>query len=661
MTQRHVKRMSPATSGKGAGLGVVIKRGGMPTLPEVLAGSKIFPCLPGDKVPALDYGWQTRATNDDEAVAAWDRSMTGLNWAVACGPSGLFVIDVDPEGLAAWQALQDRDPGLKEAVAKSFTVKTPRGGFHHYFRGQGPTTASAIAPGIDTRGGYVDPATGKMKSTGYVVLPGSRTVAGPKTVDGGYEALGGEVLPMTPSVLAIVPEKKKGQVHGLERAPELDQPRNVQWATDLLKNYVAEGRVSVEGRGGNNTAFQVAASILDKAISPALCYELMDELWNPHCSPPWDDWELERVVGNAARYGEETGNGAKGFEDNASAFAAFVGMETPANENPAHNPTRRERVQWIDVYAANVSDPVWLLPGILPAHGTGMLFGASGSYKSFLALDMASCLAHGHAGQWGAPPVCNDVIYFAGEAPVGTAKQRRPSWLEWQGISTPHRLAIFPRVPFMGDHDGWAGVMLDIEELGIKPKLIILDTLTRLLTGFDENSTKDATMATGFMEDMARRYECFVLAIHHTGKDESKGARGSSAFFANMDTVLSTKKRGQGTEFQVRKHKDADAPDEKILLKVKPFGKSIVLEKTASLDEAPSETTSKKSWSAPDEIVALLAKNGNRMGHEILVQEIAAGMGIEKDKVKRELRSRGDIQWLREGNFWRIPVQEFDL
>ena len=629
----------------------------MPIIPEALTGCKLFPCEPMGKLPALSYGWQTRATNDNAELTAWESQMDNLNWGVAAGPSGLFVIDIDPTGIEAWERLQRENPELRRAVERSFTVKTPRGGYHHYFRGEGPTTASAIADGIDTRGGYMDPATGKMKSIGYVVAPGSKTDVGE------YVALGGEVLEMPPAVLALVPEKKKGQMLGLTRDPLKDQPRNVEWAKDLLNNYVKEGRISVEGSGGNNTAFQVAASILDKAISPALCFELMDEIWNPHCAPIWEDWELERIVDNAAKYGEETSGGSKGFEDNASAFAHFAGSDLGETEEVKHAEKRRNKVQWIDDFAASVEDPLWLLPGILPARGTGMLFGASGSYKSFLALGMASCIAHGHAGQWGAPPVANDVLFLAGEAPIGTAKARRPAWLEWQGVTTPHRLAIYPRVPYLGDHDGWNGIKEDIAEMGMTPRLIVIDTLSRLLTGFDENSTKDATSVVGFLEDLANYYECFVLVVHHTGKDESKGARGSSVFFANIDTVLATRKKGKGTELSVKKHKDADAPDDMIYLGVKEVGKSIVLEKgDKPAEEAKGGKASKISWSDPNEVLGRIQKNGGRVSHVIMCQEIAGDLGLDKQKVSQELRKREDIQWMREGDFWRIPMEkEFDL
>lgn len=625
----------------------------MPVLPSALRGCKIFPCVAGTKVPVIADGWHG-ATDDPVQWAQWEKQYPGCNWAVATGLSGLFVIDVDPEGLEIWERWQNERPELRAAIADAFTVRTPRGGFHHYFQGEGPSTASRIAPGIDSRGGILESA-GTVRSGGYALLPGS------STADGTYNVCGGSLQTLPGSVASLIPERKQGQAHGLERTPDLDQPRNVQWATDLLKGYVNSGRVSVQGRGGNNLAFQVAASVLDKAISPATCYDLMWEHWNLHCSPPWDDWELERVIRNASAYGEDTGGGAKGFQSNADAFAGF---QIPGNAQPELANPPRDKLMWLHDYANSVQDPTWLIPGILPAQGVGMMFGASGSYKSFLTLDMALCLAYGVAGQWGAPPVKNDVLFLAGEGPVATAKKRWPAWLEWRGIEQPteHRILLKNRVPYYHDSEAWEHVRDDLAELNAKPALIVIDTLSRLLTGLDENSSKDATMVVGFMEQLARHYDCFVLAVHHTGKDEKKGARGSSVFHANMDTVLSTRLKVGGTELRVKKQKDADVPDEPHYFRVREVAQSIVLEKTDALPEEPKAGKSRHDWAGSNEIVAILNQHGGQMAHVHLVQEIASGRGVTRDVVGRKLTNSDELKWLRkDGSTWEIPKQERDL
>lgn len=633
----------------------------MRDLPDILQGCKIFPCAPGSKDPATRNGWKD-ASDDPAVIAEWQRINPNFNWAVACGLSGLFVFDIDPQGLAWWAKLLERDPAVKAAVDAAFQVRTPKGGLHVYFRGEGPSTASRIADGIDTRGGIL--RNGKMVSGGYVILPGSKTVAGPGRVNGAYTALpGGAINPLPDFMAALVPERKKTDTLGLAKNPDADQPRNVAWAVDLLQGYVKSGRVSIEGRGGNNTAFQVAASILDKAVSPGMCFELMWEHWNPHCSPPWDDWELEQIIRNASEYGEDTEGGVKGFQSNADAFAQFEGMEF---EQPAPVDRGRDKIQFLHTYADNVSDPTWLIPDILPAVGTGMIYGESGSYKSFLALDMALCLAFGVSGQWGAPPVKNDVVFFAGEGPVATAKKRWPAWLEWQGIGErdQHRFMIKDRVPFYTDTDAWEHVKADLAELNAKPSLIVIDTLTRLLTGMDENSAKDASMITSFMEQLSRHYECFVLAVHHTGKDQSKGARGSSAFYANMDTVLSTKLRVGGTELRVRKQKDADVSDDIRYFAVKEVASSIVLERAeAPPDEASrGKPTSRFAWASVEEVVLVLSSLKGEASHDVLVQEIAGMHGIPRQVVQKELSKNGDaLAFLRpDRTTWKIPSQEME-
>lgn len=627
----------------------------MLNLPEILRGSKIFPCVAGGKTPATKDGWH-EASDDPAQIAEWQEANPDFNWAVATGLSDLFVIDVDPNGLDWWVKLLERDPAIRTAVDAAYQVRTPRGGLHIYFRGEGPSTASRIAEGIDTRGGIK--RDGKIVSGGYVLLPGSRTDKGT------YSELPGGVINSLPETIsAIIPKRQKTDTLGLLKNPDADQPRNIQWALDLLNNYVESGRVAIQGRGGNNLAFQVACSILDKAISPGVAFDLLWEYWNPHCAPPFDDWELEQVVRNASAYGEDTSSGVKGFQANADAFANFQGQEF---EPPESADRGRDKILFLHTYADNAKDPEWLIPGILPSFGTGMVYGESGSYKSFIMLDMALCLAYGIPGQWNAPPVQNDVLFIAGEGPVATAKKRWPAWLEWQGISDreQHRFLIKDRVPFYTDTDAWEHVKADIAELGAKPSLIVIDTLSRLISGLDENSAKDATMITNFMEQLSRYYECFVLAVHHTGKDQSKGARGSSAFYSNFDTVISTKLKAGGAEFRVRKQKDADASDEISYFAVKESGQSIVLERTGELaDNSQAKAKgSRYPWASVEEVIRVLESAGGSTSESILIAEIAGAHGIEKDVVRKQLAKSDELTFLRHTKGqWSIPKMEFDL
>lgn len=627
----------------------------MQGLPDILAGCKVFPCVPFGKLPATADGWK-EATDDPAQIAEWQRINPDFNWAVACGPSGLFVFDIDPDGLDYWAKLLERDPVVKAAVDAAFQVRTPRGGLHVYFKGEGPSTASRIADGIDTRGGML--RDGKIVSGGYVLLPGS------KTEKGGYSILPGGALNQLPGHMAkIVPERKKTDTLGLSKNPDHDQPRNVAWAIDLLKNYVAAGRVAVQGKGGDNLTFAVVASILDKAISPGTAFDLLWEHWNPHCSPPWDDWELEQKIRNAAEYGEDTGAGVKGFQSNADAFANFEGMDTGPIE-------RRKKFQpmWLREARRDVKPAKWLIPKLLPAEGTGILYGLTGSYKTFVALDWALCLAFGVPGQWDAPPVKHTVLFLAGESSYALRQERVDSWCEKHGLNPDDANLVFvPGVPNYNDTEGWADIRDGLLELKVTPDLVVIDTLTRQMTGLDENSNNDGKTVLKFNEELAAHYGCMVLAVGHTGKDQSKGLRGAQVFIDNSDAVIYLKKQGKGIFLRAQKLKEVDIDGEAIFLAVEEVGKSIVLNR----GEAPHEnsgakmTGSRYPWASTPEVVAVLHELCKATGETsdfMIYQTISSAHGIDSDLVRMQLSKNDDLTAFRptKGK-WAMPVQEYDL
>jgi hypothetical protein len=154
-----------------------------------------------------------------------------------------------------------------------------------------------------------------------------------------------------------------------------------------------------------------------------------------------------------------------------------------------------------------------------------------------------------------------------------------------------------------------------------------------------------------------------VLVVHHTGKDQKRGARGSSVFYANLDVMLTTKKHQDGTYLRVLKQKDADVSDDSNYFKVKEIGESIVLERS---DEAPSiEQTAGKprnDWAGVEEIVKILESYGGSTSTGIVVQTIVGRYGVDQHKVRAALNKNDDLTWLRpDQNTWRIPKQEYDL
>ncbi|WP_435587153.1 bifunctional DNA primase/polymerase [Micromonospora aurantiaca (nom. illeg.)] len=132
-------------------------------------------------------GWEERATTDPDRIRrAW--SMRPYGVGVACGPSGLVVVDLDvrkpgqtmppghegcPHGLRTLAALAAAHAATIDAT---YTVTTGRGGTHLYYRhpDTGPAlrnTAGTLGPMVDTRahGGYVVAAGSTVAGRPYVV------------------------------------------------------------------------------------------------------------------------------------------------------------------------------------------------------------------------------------------------------------------------------------------------------------------------------------------------------------------------------------------------------------------------------------------------------------------------------------------------------------
>jgi hypothetical protein len=82
-----------------------------------------------------------------------------------------------------------------------------------------------------------------------------------------------------------------------------------------------------------------------------------------------------------------------------------------------------------------------------------------------------------------------------------------------------------------------------LAESGAERLLIVIDTLARAIAGDDENLASD--MAS-FVEQrcgvISQHTGAAVMVVHHSGKDESQGARGSSALRAAADCELHVKK-----------------------------------------------------------------------------------------------------------------------
>lgn len=204
-----------------------------------------------------------------------------------------------------------------------------------------------------------------------------------------------------------------------------------------------------------------------------------------------------------------------------------------------------------------ISQAEWLIDNLLPVAGLASIYGPSESFKSFIALDMALSVAHGIP--WREREVRpGNVLYVAGEGQRGVM-QRSIVWRANRGdVAERCKFWLAPKAVSFLDATGFAAMTAAAKEL--HPALIVIDTVARTFAGGDENSTKDMNAYVAQADKLRDETEALILFIHHTGKDEERGARGSSAFRAALDAELATERDGEAptVRLKIMKQKDAD-------------------------------------------------------------------------------------------------------
>lgn len=267
----------------------------MPTTPNHLLtaalaaaarGWHVLPLVPGEKRPAFpDHpaarcpgtdprcrdghtGWEARATTDPDRIRrAW--TVRPWNIGIACGPSGLVVVDLDrakpgetaPIGWAEQDVTCGMDVLLLTAHAAgepppvdTHTVTTPSGGTHLYYHAPDGVrlgnTAGDSGAGlgwkVDTRGwgGYVVATGSTINSRPYVT-----TDARPPLPLPAWLAAALTPPPIAPPVPVRLPTTTRRERY--------------------LAGAVAAEVARVEGatKGGRNAALYIAAQALGQLVA----------------------------------------------------------------------------------------------------------------------------------------------------------------------------------------------------------------------------------------------------------------------------------------------------------------------------------------------------------------------------------------------------------
>lgn len=186
----------------------------------------------------------------------------------------------------------------------------------------------------------------------------------------------------------------------------------------------------------------------------------------------------------------------------------------------------------------NQIPPIGILGDILFENTVAILYGASGRWKTFVALGMAASLASGEP--WLGRPVrkFGPVVYIAAEGGGAIGKRIRALEIH-HGREISDQLHIL-RVPVNLLHAEAVDLLIRSIEVhvGSAPVALFIDTLSRSMAGGDGNANQDGGLVMDAACRLRDTFGCNVTLLAHPGKDASKGISGWLGYFNNSDTVI---------------------------------------------------------------------------------------------------------------------------
>lgn len=247
-------------------------------------------------------------------------------------------------------------------------------------------------------------------------------------------------------------------------------------------------------------------------------------------------------------------------------------------------------------YLKGYASQSWLIKRFLPKAEFGVVFGASGSGKTFFVLDIAAKLAANN-GWRDRKTLSNSVLYVASEAREGVKKRLQGYVTANSELSNNLRIQDFAPNLLNLEH---INMMITSTLLRPDTSLIIFDTLAASHNG-DENSATDMTAVIANCRYISLKTNAMVLLVHHTGKNTNNGMRGSNSLESGADVVIEVtydKTNGE-RKATVTKQKDGELGDPYYFkLKVVDLGTDIdgdaittcVIENTFDLPVAKEDT-----------------------------------------------------------------------
>ena len=230
----------------------------------------------------------------------------------------------------------------------------------------------------------------------------------------------------------------------------------------------------------------------------------------------------------------------------------------PLPENGNRNETAPEPAWMETVMTAPETNIDWLLQGVLPMGGLGLLTASPKVGKSTLARCLALAVSRG-MDFLGRTTAKGTVLYVALE---DSRRQIRTHMIEI-GAAPDDPVGWYGH----GDFPSRTGDRLNTLDAVIaeyEPVLVVIDPLFKFIAIRDGDAYAEVSAALNPLMQIARRTGVHVLLTHHNrkgGGEAGEEVLGSTALFAGVDTLLSLKRDGDARTIQSIQRDGDDLPE----------------------------------------------------------------------------------------------------
>lgn len=395
-------------------------------------------------------------------------------------------------------------------------------------------------------------------------------------------------------------------------------------------------------------------------------------------NPP--DWMSEIPPHDEAP--EWAGQGDAGFYDE---YEGFNHLSEGAEISHSGGSTPILPFFWFNEAEPNL-DANDFVEGLLTTSSMSVVYGPSNCGKTFFIVDMALHVAWGR--EWRGRAVDRGaVVYLSLEGATGI-RNRMAAFRRHHQIDEALPFIAMPKPINLLNDDADVNAVIALtrhvaEVTGLPVQMVIIDTLSRAMAGGNENSPEDMTALIGNCDRIRDATGSHVCIVHHSGKDEAKGARGHSSLRAATDTEIEIKRDPELTFSSVRiaKQRDLEAGDpfgftlQSVPLGINRRGKDVTscvvmeAEQTTILARDPDKLSPKETAALEILERCLIAggfevENGQNMAVtldawkrslqalDVIARNNDHVARTQFARVKNALENKGQIT-IHQGNVWR--------